>query len=99
MRQPGELFRAVADAVQRVRRATCRALYRLLTRRGLQTTAEALRKTIVNMVRLGHLRVAETVRVHWSRRPLNVYALPVASAEAAANPLNAVMACWSRQAA
>ncbi len=98
MRKPGELFQAVAEAVQRVRRATCRALYRLLTRRGLQTTAEALRKTIVNMVRLGHLRVADTVRVHWSRRPLNVYALPVVSAPVA-DPLSAVMRGWGRPAA
>lgn len=97
MRPRGELFVAVQEAVRCVRKATNRALFRWLTRTGVQTTQRAVRMTVENMVRYGHLVVAARVRVPWSRRPVAAYALPQCSASGASeSQIAALLTSWGR---
>lgn len=99
MRPRGELFTAVQEAVRCVRKATNRALFRWLTKTGIQTTQRAVRMTVENMVRYGHLVVAARVRVPWSRRPVAAYALPVRDEAASAeSPIAALLTSWGRMA-
>lgn len=99
MRPRGELFVAVQEAVRCVRKATNRALFRWLTRTGVQTTQRAVRMTVENMVRYGHLVIAARVRVPWSRRPVAAYALPQGSTTCdSVSTIAALITSWGRMA-
>lgn len=93
MRPRGEIFRAALEAFAKLGRATWRQAYEFATREGIKTTANAWRRTIVNMARYGHLQPKDTLRVPGSRRPMRVYGLPV-EPSVASIPLGQIMNIW-----
>lgn len=95
-RPAGEIFMAVQAALQNVRQATRRALYRWLVRTGYPVSMRSVRMTLENMVRLGHVDIIERVRVPWSCKPICKYALARERAQADGNLLASVMAGWGR---
>lgn len=95
-RPRGEIFLALQEALQRVRKATRHALYKWLLRTGHPVSMRAVRLTLHNMVTLGHVDIIEFVRVPWSRRPICRYALVEAKGRACGDPLASVMAGWGR---
>lgn len=93
-RPAGEIFRAVLDAMQRIQRGTWRRVYEALQGMGVAVGAQAVRRTVVNMARLGHLAPAGAERVPWSRRPMRVYSVPGVAPAADVVPLSQIMNIW-----
>jgi len=95
-RPRGEIHVALAQALQSVRKATRRALYRWLVRTGFPVSQRAVHNTLRNMVRLGYVDVVERVRVPWSCKPICKYALAQERCATDGNLLASVMAGWGR---
>lgn len=95
-RPRGEIHLALAEALQRVQRATRKALYRWLVRTGYPVSMRSVRMTLENMVRYGHVEIVERVRVPWSCKPICKYALAQERCATDGNLLASVMAGWGR---
>lgn len=93
-RPAGEIFRAVLDAMQRIQRGTWRRVYEALLGMGVPIGEKAVRRTVENMVRLGHLAPAGDERVPWSRRPMRVYSVPGVAQAADVVPLSQILNIW-----
>jgi hypothetical protein len=95
MRPRGEIFIAVARALDELKRATWRRVYELLVAKGLPVSMKAVRKAVENMVLHGHLVPVADERVPWSRRPMKVYTTPQPAIQSGL-ALAEVMSAWGR---
>lgn len=93
MRPRGQIFLAALEAFSKLGKATWRQVYEFVTRRGVQTTVTAVRRTVENMARRGHLQPKEPMRVPGIRHPMRLYALPVERPDRTVSLADA-MAMW-----
>lgn len=83
---------AVREALERLKRATWRAIHAALTATGVQTTARAVRIALENLSRRGGADCYGTQRVPGSRRPMRLYGPPRPPADTV--PLGQIMNLW-----
>lgn len=96
-RPAGEIFKAVLDAMKRIQRGTWRRVYEALVGMGVAVGEQAVRRTVVNMAKWGHLSQAGDEHVPWSRRPMRVYSMPVVAQATDVVPLSQILNIWGHQ--